>query len=127
MSEVHPTPQACMEAIDRIARTPDGAALYVFLQRRLMLITIDNSESALRVDQGERRFASQLIAAMAKGVFESGGRTGITGSTIGPDGREQPLVVPRPGAVRSGPERHPGGRRIGPDTVVPGWDRPAED
>ena len=127
MSEdIHPTPQACMEAIDRIARTPDGAALYVFLQRRLMLITVDNSDSALRADQGERRFASQLIAAMAKGVFESGGRTGIIGSTSGPDGREQPIVVPVPRPVRSGPERHPGGRRIGPETRVPGWDRPED-
>src|SRR5947209_8749872 len=97
-SEVHPTHQACMEAIDRIARTPDGAALYVHLQRRLMLIPVDMSDGALRADQGERRFASQLIGLMAKGVFESGGRAGHTGSTIGPDGREQPLVVPSPGA-----------------------------
>jgi len=28
--EVHPTNKFCLEAIDRIARTPDGAALYVF-------------------------------------------------------------------------------------------------
>jgi hypothetical protein len=124
-SEVHPTPQACLEAIDRIARTPDGAMFYVFLQRRLMEISIDNSDSALRADQGERRFADRLIGYMHKGIFESGGRTGHTGSTIGPDGREQPLVVPR-----AEPQRYAGRLtvrdRINAGARVAGYDRPDE-
>ncbi len=122
--EVHPTQQACLEAIDRIARTADGAALYVFLQRRLMAISASTDRGALRLDEGERRFASRLIGHMAKGVFESGGRTGITGSSTGPDGRDQPLVVPSPKPVRvagSGSRR-----RIDEFTIVPGWnDTPA--
>lgn len=124
--EIHPTNAFCLEAIDRIARTPDGAALYVFLQRRLMSISIADSDGALRQDQGERTFAAKLIAVMAKGIFESGGRTGITGSSSGPDGREQPLVVPSPRAVSARPE--PGSRRrIGPNTRVAGYDLPDTD
>ena len=122
--EIHPTHQACLEAIDRIARTPDGAMLYVYLQRRLMSVVPSFEDGALRADQGERIFAARLISAMAKGIFESGNRTGITGSSIGPSGSEQPVVVPSPKPVRSGPVRHPGGRRIGPDTRVPGYDPP---
>jgi hypothetical protein len=121
--EVHPTNKFCLEAIDRVARTPDGAALYVFLQRRLMSVPLDISDGALRQDHGERTFAAKLISCMAKGIFESGGRTGIAGSSLGPDGSEQPVVVPSPRAVRV--NRDAGSnRRIGPDTRVPGYDLP---
>jgi hypothetical protein len=121
--EVHPTNKFCLEAIDRIARTPDGAALYVFLQRRLMSISVIEGHGALRLDQGERTFAAKLIATMAKGIYESGGRTGITGSSLGPSGSEQPVVVPSPRAVNVG--RGAGGnRRITADTRVPGYDLP---
>lgn len=124
--EVHPTNQFCIAAIDRIARTPDGAALYVFLQRRLMSISITDSDGALRQDQGERTFAAKLISTMAKGIFESGGRTGITGSSSGPGGSEQPVVVLSPRAVSV--DRGTGGnRRIGPETRVPGYDLPDTD
>ena len=119
-SEVHPTTQACLEAIDRIARTPDGATFYVFLQRRLMAISPPTSSGALRLDQGERTFAAKLIGAMAKGVFESGGRnsSGTSGGSTGSG--EQPLIVPSPKPVRvagSGCSR----RRVTADTTVPGW------
>ena len=125
MSEVHPTNAFCLEAIDRIARTPDGAALYVFLQRRLMSIPVENSKGALRSDLGERTFAAKLISAMAKGIFESGGRTGITGSSSGPGGSEQPVVIPSPRAVsvaRAGSRR-----RITERTRVPGYDLPEDE
>lgn len=121
--EVHPTNQFCLEAIDRIARTPDGAALYVFLQRRLMSVSLDSSDGALRDERGERTFAAKMISVMAKGIFESGGRSGITGSNSGPGGSEQPVVVPSPRAVSARAE--PGSRRrIGPNTRVPGYDLP---
>jgi hypothetical protein len=124
--EVHPSNKFCLEAIDRIARTPDGAALYVFLQRRLMSISIADSDGALRQDQGERSFAAKMISVMAKGIYESGGRSGITGSNLGPDGSEQPVVVPSPRAVNVG--RGAGStRRIGPETRVPGYDLPDAD
>lgn len=125
-TEIHPTEQAIHEAIDRIARTPDGAMLYVHLQRRLMSISVADAEGALRLDQGERTFASKLIGLMAKGIFESGGRTGHSGSSIGPGGGEQPIVVASPEPVRSGRARNPGGRRISEHTRVPGYDPPDE-
>src|ERR1700691_1560410 len=126
MSEVHPTNAFCLEAIDRIARTPDGAALYVFLQRRLMSIPAENSKGALRSDLGERTFAAKLISAMAKGIFESGGRTGISGSSSGPSGSEQPFVTPVARAVRVSGE--PGSRRrITERTRVPGYDLPEDE
>ena len=121
-TEVHPTQQACLEAIDRIARTPDGATFYVFLQRRLMSISVAESDGALRQDQGERTFAARLIGLMATGIFESGGRTSSTSSGGTGDG-EQPIVVPSAKPVRTGRERNPGGRRITEHTRVPGWDR----
>jgi hypothetical protein len=121
--EVHPTNKACLEALDRIARTPDGAAFYVFLQRRLMSVFGVSDEGALRQNHGERTFAAELITAMAKGISESGNRTGITGSSIGPGGSEQPVVVPSARAVSTRAE--PGSRRrIGPETRVPGYDLP---
>jgi hypothetical protein len=120
MTEVHPTNQFCLEAIDRIARTADGAAMYVFLQRRLMSIPPEISEGALRLDQGERTFAAKLISIMAEGIRESGGR-GISGSNVGPNGSEQPVVVPSAKPVNT---RVPGSkRRITEHTRVPGWDR----
>jgi hypothetical protein len=126
MTEVHPTNQFCLEAIDRIARTPDGAALYVFLQRRLMSVGLADDAGALRADHGERSFAAKLISVMAKGIFESGGRTGITGSNLGPSGSEQPVVVPSPRAVRV--DRGVGStRRITEHTRVAGYDLPESE
>jgi hypothetical protein len=122
MSEVHPTNQAIIEAIDRIARTPDGAVLYVFLQRRLMGFPISTKAGALRADHGERTFAAKLIGLMAKGIFESGGRTGIIGSSSGPGGGEQPVVIPSPKPVRvAGTGSR---RRINEHTRVSGYDLP---
>jgi hypothetical protein len=58
-SEVHPTQEACFEAIDRIARTPDGAMLYVFLQRRLMSTSVEDFRTVrcakIRVNAPSRR------------------------------------------------------------------------
>lgn len=65
------------EAIDRIARTRDGELLYRHFQKTLMGTLDDHApgESALRTEHGRRRFAAELMAKMAKGIDESGGRT----------------------------------------------------
>jgi hypothetical protein len=119
MTEIHPTPTEIKDSLDRIAMTPDGRNLYVFLQRRLMKVPAETSDSALRANQGERSFAFELIGLMAKGIAESVNRTS---SSAGPNGSEQPVVLgsAQPVAV----ERPRGaGRRITADTLVPGWDR----
>ena len=109
-----------LEAIDRIARTPDGRSLYMYLQKRLMAVPTSDDVSALNSDTGERRFAARLIGLMATGMAESGGRTGSSDS--GPSG-EQPIVFAVAKPVALGGARG-AGRRIGPDTRVPGYDLP---
>ena len=66
------------KALDRIARTADGEMLYRFMQKTLMGTLADHnpSDGALRTEHGERRFAQRLMAKMAKGIDESGGRAG---------------------------------------------------
>jgi len=65
------------EALDRLARTRDGELLYRFFQKTMMGILDQHApdESALRTEHGRRRFAAELMAMMAKGIDESGGRT----------------------------------------------------
>jgi hypothetical protein len=128
MTEIYPTAKDIAESIDRIARTADGANLYVLLQRKLMTVSGAATDGALYVEHGERKFAATLIDLMKQGIFDSGGRTSSTsstGSTSGNSDREQPVVVPaaKPHAV-SAPRA--GGRRITPDTRVAGWDRPED-
>jgi hypothetical protein len=109
------------EAIDRIARTPDGRLLYLWLQRRMMGVCASTEPGALQTDHGERRFASTLIGLMAKGMDESGGRDTSTGGR----GTSEPAIIfalPRPVAS---PDSRGAGRRITADTRVPGYDREA--
>lgn len=110
------------EAIDRIARTPDGRSLYLFCQRRMMAVNVSMDPSTLQRSEGERTFAAHLIGLMATGISESGGRTSSSGT--GSDSPEQPIVfaVPKPVAV-GGPRG--AGRRITEHTRVPGYDPPA--
>lgn len=126
MSEVHPTQQAVIEAIDRLSRTPDGAMLYILLQRQLMTVIPTTDGGALQVQHGERMFAAKLVGLMHKGIHESGGRHGIHGSTSGPGGSEQPVVVPIGTARAVRPERA-SSRRITEHTRVPGYDLPDDD
>ena len=109
-----------LEAIDRIARSPDGRLQYLYLQRRMMAVTAASDPCALASDNGERRFAARLIGLMATGISESGGRT--DSSDPSRTGSEQPIIpaVPKPVDTR-GPRG--AGRRITADTRVPGWDR----
>jgi len=118
MTEIRPTQKEIVDSLDRIAMTPDGHNLYIFLQRRLMKIPDPQLRGALRANQGERSFASELIGLMAKGIAESVNRAGSSNN----DGSEQPVVLPvgQPVAV----DRQRGaGRRIGPNDRVAGWDR----
>lgn len=94
------------DALDRLARTADGELLYRFFQKTLMG-TLDAhapDESALRTEHGRRRFAAELMAKMAKGIDESGGRTdsssrGASERTVVFRARE-PRAVAKPGNIR---------------------------
>lgn len=123
MTEVRPTQKEIEASLDRIAMTPDGHNLYIFLQRRIMTVTPAPTDGALRQDEGERSFAAKLTGLMAKGIAESDGRT--SSSSASSSGAEQPVVLPvaEPRAV-GGPRG--AGRRITADTRVPGWDRPED-
>lgn len=63
-----------LEALDRIARTPDGQALYLYLQWIAQTIpeAPDPSDGALRANFGRRSLALELMARMGKGIEESG-------------------------------------------------------
>jgi hypothetical protein len=120
VTEIRPTQKEIEDSINRIALTLDGQNLYVFLQRRVMTVTHAPTDGALRQDEGERSFAAKLIGLMAKGIAERGGRTSSSTGSI--DGAEQPVVLPVSQPVSTGGPRG-AGRRVGPDTRVPGWDR----
>lgn len=122
MTDIRPTQKEIQDSIDRIAMSADGRNLYVFLQRRLMKLPDPNSRGALRLNLGERRFASELIGLMAKGIADSGERTSSS-STGGSSGAEQPVVLPvaKPVSI-AGPRG--AGRRIGPDDRGFGYDLP---
>lgn len=99
-----------LEAIDRIARTPDGQMLFHHLQKILLNVaTPEISDGALRQLEGRRMFASELMGLMAKGIADSD-RYAITFVTSG-----ERRASPTRGA----------GRRITADTRVAGWDDPA--
>lgn len=110
------------KGIDRVARTPDGRILYLFLQKHLMVIPTSVLRGALRVNHGERMFAAKLIGLMAKGIAESDGSSSGSGERITGSG-DKPIVfaVPQPRRV-SGSGRS-GNRRIGENTRVAGYDR----
>jgi hypothetical protein len=96
------------EAIDRIARTPDGHLLYRFFQKTLCAVAAGNvDDGALRQHEGRRRFASEMMGLMAKGIDDSD-RYAITFSVSG--------------AVRANSGPRGAGRRVTLDTHVPGYD-----
>lgn len=64
-------------ALDRIARSEDGNLLYRFFQQVLCGVVLGANDGALREDNGRRRFASELMGHMAKGIEESGGTDAI--------------------------------------------------
>jgi hypothetical protein len=124
----HPVPdKLLLEAIDRIARTPDGRMQYLYLQRVLMALPASDAPCALSTNYGERRFAARLLGLMATGISESGERSSHDGTSSDPGGAaEQPIVVPVPQPVDTRVSRG-AGRRITADTRVPGYDYPADE
>lgn len=102
------------EALDRIARTPDGELLYRYLQKVLCAVTtLDVSECALPRNEGRRSFAAELMGLMAEGMQDSGRHAATVTFT-----RAKPADI-------SGSRG--AGRRINHDTRVSGWnDHPTD-
>lgn len=100
------------EAIDRIARTPDGEMLYLYLQKVLMGVSTSDDPCALTKEKGRRSFASELMGFMSQGISLSA-RSGCITFTVA-----QRTAVSR---------RIPGGRLVTADTIVPGYDAPDAD
>jgi hypothetical protein len=111
-----------LEAIDRIARTPDGVSLYLYCQRRMMAVAHSSEPHTLQRSEGERTFALQLIGLMTKGLIEGGGRPSISG----PGSDDEPIIFAGPKPIAQ-PVPRGAGRRIDADTRVPGWDYPDAD
>lgn len=95
------------DALDRIARTADGQALYRYLQKIRMGITPpDAHQRALRANEGRRSFAADLMAHMGKGIADSD-RYAVTFAIAGP--------------VDTRSHARGARRRVTADTFVPGY------
>ena len=110
MSEI--TDKDIIEALDRVARTPDGELLYLYLQKVLMGVPTEKKSRALTWNDARRSFASELMGFMSKGISASA-RSGCITFTVA-----QRAPVSR---------RTPGGRLVTADTAVPGYDAPDSD
>ena len=62
-------------AIDLIARTPEGKLLHRYLRRVLEAVFDIESESTLRVSQGRRTLARDLMRLMAEGIEATSDRS----------------------------------------------------
>ena len=100
-------------AIDRIARTPDGVTLYLYLQKALCGVVSDGSERSLQSDHGRRSFARDLMALMAEGIALSD--------------RSRPVTFRLASAVERSGRRIPGARLVSRADYVPGFSDPDAD
>lgn len=80
------------EALQRFARSPDGVCFYLALQKVLMSVPTSLEAGALQENVGRRRFASELMAVMAKGMSE-------TPTSDDPRGRPVIYKLPEPVAL----------------------------
>ena len=68
MSELNDPIDQEKNAIDLIARTPEGVLLNRFLRRILETVVEDESDSTLRTTTGRRSLARDLMRLMAEGI-----------------------------------------------------------
>lgn len=89
------------KAWDRLARTADGGLVYLHLQKILMEVPVDpqHGGGALRANFGRRSLAHELMALMAKGIEDSGGRTDTDGADGRPNQRPVVFVSKQPADV----------------------------
>lgn len=86
-----------LEALDRIARSPDGHLLHRLLRRELEAVAPDNSPSgALPALNGRRSLARDLMRSMAQGIEATSGSH--TDSILAR--RAEPVAIRRRGSFR---------------------------
>lgn len=88
------TDEELLQALDRIAATPDGEFLYLYLQRAVCELPLTLEPGALQAHHGRRSLAAELMARMAKGIEASGGRDYTSTGQ-----RTERTVIVRSGAV----------------------------
>lgn len=99
------------KAFDRIARTEDGAAIYLYFQKQLCAVSTDTvSQCALPRLEGRRSFAAELMSLMAEGIEASAA------------GRSNPTVTFALAGARRVASPGGAGRRVTLDTHVDGYD-----
>lgn len=78
------TKEALEDAIKRIAMTPDGELLNLYLQNELQMLPPFHDDGALQADYGRRSFAARLKGLMDQATSESrnGGSGDSTSSGI---------------------------------------------
>lgn len=102
------------EAIDRIARTPEGALLYRWLQKTLFeTLAGEHPDGAFREHNGKRKLASHLMGLMSRGIEDHERASCVVFRTGRSDNDRDGRFRPRPG-----------GRRIPDDAFIPGYDIP---
>lgn len=106
------TDQMMREAIARIAGSGDGELLYRYLDKTLRAVAGGCPDAGhLTFNEGRRSFAAEIMGLMSEGIR---GRDNVIAFAVA---ERRPDDVFRP---------RPGGRRVSPDTYVPGFDGPID-
>ena len=113
--------QDLADAFARVGATEDGHLLYLWAQKALMAVPTQHvDEGGLREHHGRRMLLAEIVAMLSEGIKLSGRSSPV-----------RPIVFSVNGGQRD--DRKHGrfagaGRRVGPDTIVPGYndgdDRP---
>lgn len=104
-----------VEAFERVGRTEDGLLLYLYFQKTLCgTMELSPLERALPEHEGRRKFASELMGLMAKGIKESGGSSSVRPVVFA---KREPVAISRRTTAREffrdNPDVDPTDRRGG--------------
>lgn len=65
------TDEQLREAVMRVGRTADGEMLYLWCQRLLCRVLHTDDDGALRLEQGRRLLASEIMGMLSRGLQET--------------------------------------------------------
>lgn len=106
------------KSLANIARTPEGLALYRWLQKRTLSFPTSADQGALLQHNGHRRLAADLMAFLAEGID-----SGSTGSDTSGRPTERIVTFRIGQSAPVGKAKRGAARRVTLETRVPGWDR----